>query len=104
MSATAQMEVMLQLLLEHAAPRLTGRIDVSVGQQQRVFTVTPGRGSHVSIRFGLQATHHPDLMMIIEEARVAIEAHAYGLTTAAASRLDLDQRWLYEQRQNPCTE
>lgn len=97
MTEIEKMEQILTLLLNDAKPRLAGRFTLSVGYAERVFVVTP-RGTGAHIRFGRQAIEHPDLFRIIKEAALAVEQHAYGLSTAAAIQLDDATRHRFECR------
>lgn len=89
---------MLETLVLLEAPQLAERLVVTAEHREKLFDARPFRCG-VALNFGTQAVGHPDLMGVIREAVVASEALLYGITTAAAIRLDAMERWAWAQRQ-----
>ncbi len=103
MTSTERLAKMVECILLAQAPHLKNRLLVGINQQEKLFVAVP-RGSRVSISFGRQTFGHPGLMGIIAEAVIAAEALLYGISTAAAIRLDASTRWAHEQRMLPCSD
>jgi hypothetical protein len=104
MTQTQSLEALYETLLTSVAlntgrERILNRIEVAVCYQQKLFIAEPRRG-RIRLRFGRQCMGSPSLMDYIEEALRAAEALAYGITSAAAIRLDAETRRWYEWELN----